>query len=366
MFFMLSNSNAIYFNQIEKIQFLNAAFLIGYIVFSKMNISTVSKNLPLYLFIVTIPLLINFLSIDVIRGGDYYFLVLICLALLFANLVNPIFFYLDYVYILSILVAISLISLYLYILFGIDIYIYSFTNPSGLLFHSNFFSNALDSSYVGFFERNYGIFSEPGVYIGFIMFGFIGIKYIDSKRTKKIIFTLFSLGLLSTGSRLIFIFIFILLLIILQNRYKVKKSLKALLAICILLSLGWGFMMDSNRGDSFIYLFKNIDMSHLLYGQGLGILEDIASEIGYFTSTWAALLIAYGAIFTLMVFLLITISAYKSSHGLLFLIGVMAFSNSQGLIHNSLFWILSLSFIFLNFHLKIAPPKCGNIKYPSA
>jgi hypothetical protein len=360
--FVLSSAGAIYFNQLPAIQFINLFILLSYVFFAKNKKPHISKNHAFFLYIIFVLFAVNLLSFDVIRTGDLMFLIIFCTALLFSTLVDSKKFCLDYTYAFSFLVLFSLITIYLYTYFGIGLFLFSFTNQSDLLFHSNIVSTVLDCG-VGraFCERNYGVFSEPGVYVGFIVFGFIGVSQISSKFIKIFILAILTIGLLSTESRLLYVFFPILVLLAFKKSYKIERSilLFSIVAIFITLLVGLGvgdtilnILSNLDRAAPLLYSSQKLGVDNIFYGKGLNFLTQASIDIGFFTSTWSALLLGYGVLFLCILFYFVSVSAYRSGHFLFFIIYIIAFSNSQGLVHNLLFWVLALLFVSDRVKLK--------------
>lgn len=360
--FILSSAGAVYFNQLPGIQLINLLILLSYAFLAKKKKTYISQNHGFFLYIIFILFAINLLTFDVIRNGDFMFLGIFSTALFFSNFVDSKKFCLDYTYALSILVFCSLITTYLYIYFDIRLFLFSYTNQTDLLFHSNIVSSVLDcGAGRAFCERNYGVFSEPGLYVGFILFAFIGANQISSKFIKVLILTILTIGLLSTESRLLYVFIPILVLLAFKKSYKIERSILLFFMIAIFLILVvWlelgdvvlFILSNLDRAEPFLYVAERLDVYNIFYGTGLNFLSQAAIDIGFFTSTWSALLMGYGALFLCILLYFVATSAHRSGHFLFFIIYVMAFSNSQGLVHNTLFWVLALLFLADRVQLK--------------
>lgn len=166
-------------------------------------------------------------------------LLVITFAFIFTKLIRFKSFIKGYILVLSFLTIVSLMSLFIIIVFGshwLPI-IENGNNVSystGLIF--NFFN--VDSN---FQYKNMSVFWEPGVYASFLNIGLIFESYFKKNNESKLIILLFSIGILSTQSSAGYA---LLLLYVAMRLFEKRKYNYIVFFLFVITSFSLYFFMD--------------------------------------------------------------------------------------------------------------------------
>ena len=258
----------------------------------------------------------------------------------------------------------SLISLFILSNTLIKKLVPSIHNPLGLKFLNYGFSFVLD--FPGHFGlRNYGIFTEPGIYVCFLLPALIFEMFDDNQKPRFWVTSILILTILSTFSPvgLIAVVILVVLYITRQGNINLKRKYVYFLIVIVVMillfnnetynsvaSLSIDKLTNENLvGNSrFTSILLNIEewIKSPIFGRGLTQVTYISDVLGSNTSTTTVFLVAYGAIFTIIM----TISIYgifkitdrKHISIILFLIYLIAI-NAQALLHSDFYWWITMA-----------------------
>ena len=329
-------------------------FLIVYFFSSQKSITKFDLKFKIYLFF----LILIFISFILNQNGDYILkniklIIILTFSLIFVKNIKFNIFLKYYIVILKLIIIISLFGYVLVNYFDYASIFDKVSNVNEVHYLNGYIFFAIegfgDYMNVGF-DRNIGVFWEPGLFATFILIGFI-FELIFKEKTSKFTFLIFTIGLISTKSTFGYLYLFFMIFLL----YK-KPSFSMILFLFLFFMLFIynidlilsklvdfnpkmfsKFINDSNslteRIDSPITNLK-IFFENPFFGSGIGAMDNIYSTMtkSNQTSTLTYFLGALG--------FFVIIPYYY------FIIGVLKSKNIRNTF-NKLFFIISF-FVFIN------------------
>lgn len=355
----------------------------AYIVFSIVIASFfysalfIRKSINVKAFLVTLLLCCNIFATMCLNqdftNGYYVISMCILVAFFISSIFNKEFFLNSYINILVFLATYSLIATYIFLpaveQFNISLPFY--VNSHGIKYYNMVFATPISHWK---FYRNTGIFLEPGMYQVFLSYALIFEVFLvrhNVRRFNVIILSLASLSTFSPVAYLQFVLLLIAYLIRRQKSQKINKG-KVFMVICIMTialaifinmvpSFQYSFIQGldkllnkessyQGRTGAIIANIKSAFESPLL-GKGISFgfqstLDSYLEKITiHNTSSSTVFFMVFGIGFALIISLLQFFSVYKKENGLivtmLVFLSIMIAVNSQLLLYNQLFYILT-------------------------